>query len=63
MKTKAIAVRLDREMEKALSEGETKTGDNRSEIVREAIAIGLKPAITRRLKEAKRTRDLLAVGK
>ena len=60
--TELLAVKLPAEMDKAIRAAEAKTGANRSELAREAIACGLKQAVSLRLKSAKRTRELLAFG-
>lgn len=61
--TELLAVKLPGDMDKAIRSAEAKTGANRSELAREAIACGLKEAVTRRLDEAKRTREMLTFAK
>jgi len=61
--TVIIAVKVPLEMAKAIKNAETRTGANKSELARDAIAFGLQQAVNSRLESAKRTKALLTIGK
>ena len=64
METQSItlAVKIPRELAEAIKTAEKKSGANRSELIREAITIGLREAVTQRLELRKKTSAMLAVA-
>lgn len=60
--TEMLAVKMPVEMAKAIKRAEEITGANRSEIAREAIALGLRQAVLRRQEQTKKSRLLLDIA-